>query len=251
MTCTHVIGRRRQFIRQGYMVALEKFTLEALLPSVHCVIWAETPVMIKQSKVAYSNVVADKLVSVDCKKSVRGEVRENLCVLTLITYRTIKMQLYGKLRILCFCFTILLQTANTFDELGSHAHVVSLAKRSTPQGISRQFVDCGTTTILEAGESAMIFSDTGSGRLKCKRTFQGPAGSTLGLTCQNFNLNSRGCKKERLIVKDPGFDKSKFCGSSSPFNYVTSDNSMIINHVRKPFSGRDCSGGYFCEISVL
>ncbi|XP_066979020.1 uncharacterized protein [Macrobrachium rosenbergii] len=162
------------------------------------------------------------------------------------------MQPSGKqLWIFCFCFTILLQIANTFDELGSHAHVVSLAKRSTPEVISRQFVDCGTTTILTAGESAMIYSDTGRGKLKCKRTFQGPAGSTLGLTCQNFNLNLRGCKKERFIVKDPGFDKSKFCGSSSLVNYVTSDNSLIINHVRKPLGGRDCSGGYLCEISVL
>ncbi|XP_068242825.1 uncharacterized protein [Palaemon carinicauda] len=161
------------------------------------------------------------------------------------------MQQNGKqLGIFLFYFCIVLQVVNAFDELGSSSHFLNLTKRDVVPP-TRYFVNCGSITVLDETEIAMIYSDTERTSLKCKRTFQGPDGRALGLTCQNFNLNPRGCKREKMIVKEPGFGKSKFCRSASNIDYISADNNLIINHVRKSLSNKECSGGYFCEVTVL
>ncbi|XP_064088187.1 proteoglycan 4-like [Macrobrachium nipponense] len=119
----------------------------------------------------------------------------------------------------------------------------------------RQLIDsqqCGQTFNLNYGESAMLFSVNDRSVLKCKQKFESPEGTTIFLSCLQFSLNSRGCRKEKFLVL-PGIDgrkKSKFCSSNSP-SLITPSNKLEIRYIRKFFANRDCSGGYICTATVI
>ncbi|XP_066953471.1 uncharacterized protein [Macrobrachium rosenbergii] len=111
---------------------------------------------------------------------------------------------------------------------------------------------CGQTFNLHYGETALLFSVNDRSVLKCKQKFESPEGTTISLSCLQFSLNDRGCRKEKFLVL-PGIDgrkKSKFCSSNSP-SLISPSNELEIRFIRKFFGRRDCSGGYICTLTVI
>ncbi|XP_068246986.1 uncharacterized protein [Palaemon carinicauda] len=111
---------------------------------------------------------------------------------------------------------------------------------------------CGNTFNLFYGESALLYSVNDGSNVKCKQYFKSPAGTTISLSCLQFSLNSRGCKREKFLVfpGSGGQKKSKFCASD--FSTQTSpSNELEIRYIRKPFKAKDCSGGYMCQATVI
>ncbi|XP_047491061.1 serine protease filzig-like isoform X6 [Penaeus chinensis] len=119
--------------------------------------------------------------------------------------------------------------------------------------ISGKVSECGGKYKLQEGESMVVAPATFADKVSCKYTFKSPPGSTLALSCPSFNLNERGCGRERVIVREKKAKyKKKFCKTSNPAKEhgQTTSNSFTFTHKRKKLKDNDCERGFWCQVSV-
>ncbi|XP_063593533.1 uncharacterized protein LOC134770514 isoform X3 [Penaeus indicus] len=120
--------------------------------------------------------------------------------------------------------------------------------------ISGKVSECGGKYQLQEGESMIVAPATFGDKISCKYTFKSPPGSTLALSCPSFNLNQRGCGRERVIVREKKAKyKKKFCKTSNPAKEhgQTTSNSLTLTHKRKKLKDNDCETGFWCQVSVV
>ncbi|XP_066951798.1 proclotting enzyme-like [Macrobrachium rosenbergii] len=112
--------------------------------------------------------------------------------------------------------------------------------------------DCGERFIRD-GESVLVLSSNAKTVVNCQITIKGPKGSRLSLRFPQFDLNPKGCNKEKLILQDKaGKFTGKFCLKNNPENKLTetASNTLKLTHVRKKMK-KQCPVGFWCEVAVI
>ncbi|XP_037792545.1 uncharacterized protein LOC119587908 [Penaeus monodon] len=120
--------------------------------------------------------------------------------------------------------------------------------------ISGKVSECGGKYELQEGESMIVAPATFGDKVSCKYTFKSLPGSTLALSCPSFNLNERGCGRERVIIREKKAKyKKKFCKTSNPAKErgQTTSNRFTFTHKRKKLKDNDCERGFWCQVSVV
>nr|XP_045595131.1 uncharacterized protein LOC123756133 [Procambarus clarkii] len=107
---------------------------------------------------------------------------------------------------------------------------------------------CKMTHTLTANEPFLLTSDSSRFARSCFNTFKGPPGSRLTFSCPVFALGSKGCKAERIQIKEPG-KKWKFCKTEVVFLESLGD-TLTVQHRRKNLAKKDCPGVFVCEVAV-
>ncbi|KAK7074408.1 hypothetical protein SK128_005154 [Halocaridina rubra] len=109
--------------------------------------------------------------------------------------------------------------------------------------------ECGDF-YLGDGEEGILYSGTDTSPLNCISTIQGPDGTTISIMCPHFDLSTRGCRKESLIVSDVSAGTEEtFCGRDGPF-LTTTGPYLELQHSRVKLRRKQCTGGFMCSISV-
>ncbi|KAK7076368.1 hypothetical protein SK128_005497 [Halocaridina rubra] len=105
---------------------------------------------------------------------------------------------------------------------------------------------------MNPGESLFLYSINDGTKAKCNQKFLSPSGTTIKLSCDQFNLNIRGCKREKMFVLpgENGRKKTKFCTMEKP-SITTTSNTLEIRYRRKRLKWWECSGGYVCKVEVV
>ncbi|XP_063595431.1 mucin-17-like, partial [Penaeus indicus] len=113
---------------------------------------------------------------------------------------------------------------------------------------------CDGKIVLGYGESIVIFTDNNRQQEKCKNKIKTPKGTEIGFFCPSFNLNSKGCKRERLKFRGKVNGKKqtkKYCKQDAPDDVIVSTNKLTMEFRRKEFKSNEFSGGFLCEIYTV
>ncbi|XP_042889921.1 serine proteinase stubble-like isoform X1 [Penaeus japonicus] len=120
--------------------------------------------------------------------------------------------------------------------------------------ISGTVSECRKKYKLREGETMIVTPTTFRDKVSCKYSFRSPPGTVLSLRCPSFNLNARGCGRERVIVREkkPKY-KEKFCKENNPAakRGQTASNYVIITHKRKKLKNNECERGFWCQVSAV
>ncbi|XP_047478379.1 mucin-5AC-like isoform X2 [Penaeus chinensis] len=113
---------------------------------------------------------------------------------------------------------------------------------------------CDGKIVLGYGESIVIYTDNNRQKEKCKNKIKTPKGTEIGFFCPFFDLNSKGCKKERLKFRGKVNGKKqskKYCQQDAPDGVIVSTNKLTMEFKRKEFNSNEFSGGFLCEIYTV
>ncbi|XP_045112537.1 protein PRRC2C-like [Portunus trituberculatus] len=129
-------------------------------------------------------------------------------------------------------------------------------EKESPVVFENEFVNgvvmdlCGTSTTLSYGESIAFFSTNDGSRVKCKATVKSPEGTSLLVSFPQFNLNTDGCRAEKVLLKAKG-KKMNLCSQDNPSSDLFEANSLKMVYKRARLGSRDCSGGFICVVRVI
>ncbi|XP_047471146.1 venom serine protease 34-like [Penaeus chinensis] len=143
-----------------------------------------------------------------------------------------------------------LQMVHTRGNLGRRCtggFMCTVRAGSKPEALAQ----CKKQTI-QRDEDLVVYSANDGSKTKCKHQIEGPAGTTLVMSCPIFSLR-QGCNKEKLVFSKGrfGLDDSKttYCEKEG-VSATSKSNKLVFRHIRKPLR-KKCSGGFLCLVSAV
>ncbi|KAK7078157.1 hypothetical protein SK128_026919 [Halocaridina rubra] len=121
---------------------------------------------------------------------------------------------------------------------------------SKPTNVTRLLDVCDASTTLDYNEKILVYSNNNKKKMICKARFKSKPFTNFKVSCLQFNLNKRGCGKEKVILsaKENGVRvKKTFCKNSKPDEVLNSD-KMVFKYNRKRINKNNCSGGFVCVV---